>query len=302
MKKQPVMCTRYEREKTAIDENFNISGFRQKRSEIFAGRFPALLPRRPFFQKSIKSWCYMLHSITLINHLDVTAYETHSQEKDRPLGTRHIGETIFKTWKKNYRRSLKMMIRTLTEFGCYTEKEKQLWNAALPKNPLPLIQYDSDVDHLLESGNRPDKHLLKEKYRILSRCVLFFAARFDNPYRRPDLLIDVIKLCRPKKYAFIIVGDGKHKPDLKNYPNVYDFGQVYDRALKNVSFFIADLYFQPAWTGLSIVEAKAYGIPALPFKRAEDIFQCVEYAYIKDRENGIDCHRHQTSWQKRCRF
>ena len=49
----------------------------------------------------------------------------------------------------------------------------------------------------------------------------------------------------------------------------------------------ADLYLQPGWVGLSIVEAFAYGLPVLTFKRSLDTLQCVEYDYIEDRHNGL---------------
>ena len=56
-----------------------------------------------------------------------------------------------------------------------------------------------------------------------------------------------------------------------------------------VLFFvnIADIYFQPGWVGLSIVEAMAYGKPIFTFERSENTKQCVEYSYIKSSYNGL---------------
>ena len=66
-----------------------------------------------------------------------------------------------------------------------------------------------------------------------------------------------------------------------------DFGAVYDTDVKRELFAIADIYFQPGWVGLSIVEAMAYGLPVFTFKRSEETKQCVEYSYIKASHNGM---------------
>ena len=39
--------------------------------------------------------------------------------------------------------------------------------------------------------------------------------------------------------------------------------------------------------GLSIVEAMAYGKPVFTFRRSAETLQCVEYCYIKEKENGL---------------
>ncbi len=275
----------YEREKTAIKENFNISSFRAKKIRNLCWKDFLLYSPAPLLSKKYRILVLMLHVAHLTTWMLLLTKPLH--KKKIILWGHGISVKRYLKQEKRLSPFLKMMIRFSDGVWVYTEKEKQLWNAAFPEKPIAaLYNTISDADHLL-ALTTDRKHLLKEKYGILQPLCFIFCARFDNPYRRPDLLIEVIEHLPPEKYAFIIVGDGKNKPDLKKYPNVYDFGQVYDRALKNDLFFIADLYFQPAWTGLSIVEAMAYGIPVITFKRSEDIFQCVEYAYIKDRENGI---------------
>jgi len=90
-----------------------------------------------------------------------------------------------------------------------------------------------------------------------------------------------------EKYGFIIIGDGKNKPDFTKYKNVHDFGAVYNNEIKRELFALADIYFQPGWVGLSIVEAMAYGKPVFTFRRSAETLQCVEYCYIKEKENGL---------------
>lgn len=128
---------------------------------------------------------------------------------------------------------------------------------------------------------------LKCKYNITQENILIFCARFENNYRRTDLLIETIKQLNTEKYGFIIIGAGKNKPDFSLYNNVYDFGAIYDTNIKRELFYIADLYFQPGWVGLSIVEAMAYGKPICTFIRSEETKQCVEYSYIENNTNGL---------------
>ncbi|MEH6307508.1 glycosyltransferase [Olivibacter sp. CPCC 100613] len=171
----------------------------------------------------------------------------------------------------------------------YTEEEQKQWKKIFPgKSIVALNNTISGVEDVLATDYTADERRgLKEKHRIQQEICFIYCARFDNPYRRFDLLIQTIELLEPQRYGFIIIGDGIHKPDFKAYPNVYDYGKVYEKQLKDELFSIADLYYQPGWIGLSVVEAMAYGKPILTFRRSDQILQCVEYSYIQDRRNGI---------------
>jgi len=57
--------------------------------------------------------------------------------------------------------------------------------------------------------------------------------------------------------------------------------------MKQNLFAIADLYYQPGWVGLSIVEALGYGKPIITFKRSVDVLQCVEYYYLENTKNSL---------------
>ena len=170
----------------------------------------------------------------------------------------------------------------------YTENEYNLYKKYLPKlNAASLNNTISGVDEILglPKLNALQKAKLKVKHKITQPVVLIFCARF-NDVRRVDLLLEVMNKVDRKKFGFIIIGDGPQKPSFAEYTHVYDFGKVYDFDKKSELFSIADIYFQPAWLGLSIVEAMAYAKPIFSFKRSETVFQCVEYTYVKDGFNG----------------
>lgn len=183
---------------------------------------------------------------------------------------------------------LKWMMAFADGFWIYMGKEAEQWRKIFPNKPIAALNNTlSGVKEMTDYIPHASKDDLKNKYVIKQNTILIFCARFENNYRRPDLLLETIQRLDAEKYGFIIIGAGKNKPDFSVYENVYDFGAVYDTSIKQELFYIADLYFQPGWVGLSIVEAMAYGKPICTFVRSEETKQCVEYSYIRDGENGL---------------
>ena len=90
-----------------------------------------------------------------------------------------------------------------------------------------------------------------------------------------------------QNYSLIVIGKGPYKPDFSDCKNIYDFDEVYDIGVKSELFTIADYYYQPAWTGLSVVEALLYGLPVLTFERSKDLYQCVEFSNLINNYNSI---------------
>ena len=194
---------------------------------------------------------------------------------------RYLTEEKKTDWK------LKWMIRLADGVWFYMDKEKEQWKRIFPHKPMVALGNTlSGVDQMLNYHSRLSKSELKAKYGILQETILIFCARFTS-YRRVDLLLETIEKLDSQKFGFVIIGGGSSsKPDFSKCKNVYDFGAVYDTTIKEELFSLSDIYFQPGWVGLSIVEAMAYGLPIFTFKRSEETLQCVEYSYIDDRYNG----------------
>lgn len=184
-------------------------------------------------------------------------------------------------------RKLKWMLAMANGAWVYMPKEERQWKKIFPRKPVVALNNTvSGMEDILSYRSAVGKEELKAKYGITEKRVLIFCARFTSPYRRVDLLIETIDRLKGEDIGFIIIGDGVNKPDFSPYRHVYDKGAVYDVAVKRELFAIADIYFQPGWVGLSIVEAMGYGKPVFTFKRTPDTLQCVEYSYIVDGENG----------------
>ena len=194
---------------------------------------------------------------------------------------RYLQEEKKPDWK------LKWMIALADGLWFYMDKEKEQWQRLFPKKPMVALHNTlTGVDEMVKYKSELSKEELKKKYGIHEDIVFIFCARF-TANRRIDLLLESLKRLDAKKYGFVIIGAGDSKPDFSKYDNVYDFGAVYDTAIKRELFALADIYFQPGWVGLSIVEAMAYGKPIFTFKRSAKTLQCVEYSYINNGENGL---------------
>lgn len=182
----------------------------------------------------------------------------------------------------------KLMIKLADEVWFYTESEKEIWEKEiLSLKSISLNNTIEKVDITLQKSQIKDsKSIFKQKYSIKTPFVLIYCARFNEIGRRADLLNEIISKTDSSKFTYIIIGNGKYKPNFSKFNNVLDFGDLYDEDKKNELFLCADLYIQPGWLGLSVVEAMASGLGIFSFKRTKVIPQCVEYSYVMDGYNG----------------
>lgn len=183
---------------------------------------------------------------------------------------------------------LKWMMTMADAAWLYMPKEVALWKQIFPKKPIiALGNTIAGVKDIVNYQSLLSKAELKAKYGIREQRLFIYCARFNTHLRRTDLLEQTIQGVDNQKIGFIIIGDGPMKPDFTKYVNVYEFGAVYDINVKHDLFWMADAYYQPAWMGLSIVEAMAYGKPICTFIRTEETKQGVEYDYISPNETGL---------------
>lgn len=171
----------------------------------------------------------------------------------------------------------------------YMEREADMWRKRFPKKPIVALHNSvTGISAMLDYKPADSVAALKEKYGIHEQEVFIFCARFGSPFRRVDLLVDIIKRLDANRFGFVIIGDGKGKPDFAPYANVHDFGAVYDDGVKRELFSLSDMYLQPGWIGLSVVEAMAYGLPVCTFRRrGDEIRHGVEYGLLTDGENAV---------------
>lgn len=190
---------------------------------------------------------------------------------------------------KSLRDKIKIRLFNLADGICfYTNNELELLSEHLKKPKLFYVNNTLDVENINKNFRKlkKTKKQIKQKYNINSSRVVIFCARFTKE-RRVDILIDLINCMSNDDISFVIIGDGVHKPNFNNFEKVYDFGKVYDEDIKSELFKIADFSFQPAWSGLSVVESFAHEVPFITMKKSYNIKQCVEYGYIENGKNGF---------------
>lgn len=271
------------------DSNFKISTLRVNKIKSFGflgNRFIAYDPF-PLLAKKYDIVVLMLHFGHITSWILLLTRIFH--RKKIILWGQGISVKRYLKERKHPNFFFRLMISLSNGVWLYTEEEQKQWKEIFPHKPIVALNNTiSGVEEVLATDYTTDERkVLKEKHGIHQDICLIYCARFDNPYRRFDLLVQTIERLDPAKYGFIMIGEGVHKPDFTRYGNVYDYGKVYDKKLKDELFAIADLYYQPGWIGLSVVEAMAYGKPIFTFKRSNEVLQCVEYSYIHDKQNGI---------------
>ena len=240
----------------------------------------------PFFSKEYTTIILMLHFAHITTWLLLLTKFFH-RKKIILWGQgisvkRYLKEEKHPDWK------LKLQIALADGVWLYMDKEKRMWQRIFPKKKIVALKNTlTGIEDICSYTPKTSIEFLKRKYHILEKVILIFCARFESNYRRVDLLLEVIKSLDQNKYGFIIIGAGKNKPDFSCFKNVHDFGAIYDTNIKRDLFSLSDIYFQPGWVGLSVVEAMAYGKPIFTFRRSEDTKQCVEYDYIIQSYNGM---------------
>ena len=181
----------------------------------------------------------------------------------------------------------------------YTENELKQLSPYLLKPKLFYINNTLNVEKIQKTKSvlKNNSDQLKKKYGITSSRVIIHCARFIKD-RRAELLVELIVKMINEDVSFIIIGSGQYKPDFSVYSSVFDFGALYDEKTKAELFSIADFSFQPAWSGLSVVESMANGVPYITLKKSKDILQCVEYNYIIHGFNGFIARNLKEVWDR----
>ena len=276
----------YDKREYAIKQGFCPSTVKAKHIRSFSLKGVLFYEPFVFFTKRYDVLVLMLHQGHFTTWLLLLTKLLH--HKRIVLWGQGISVQRYLKEVKKVNPLLRWMISMADGVLLYTAGEVDIWKKIFPQKPMVsfnnTISGISDIVKFIHPLSKTD---LMKKYGIKEKTVFLFCARFNSNYRRVDLLLSVINKLDNKKFAFVIIGKGDKKPDFSRFKNVYDMGEVYERSLKNDLFSLSDIYFQPGWVGLSIVEAMGYGLPIFTFRRSCEIKQCVEYYYIQEGYNGL---------------
>lgn len=110
--------------------------------------------------------------------------------------------------------------------------------------------------------------------------------------KRLDLFLEVAERLRGTDTRFHIVGGGEMQPEVeeaaRRNPNILHHGEIHDTVVKDRHLRFSDVFLNPGYIGLAIVEAFCYGLPVLtPRGTAEGPLHSPEIYYLHDGENGL---------------
>jgi hypothetical protein len=279
----------YQKNARVNKNKFNIGGIEAKYIKNISIKDRILIYSIfPFFRKKYNILVLPLH----FGHITtwILLMTKHIHKKKIVLMGQGISVKRYVKESKKPSLLIKIMIKLADILWLYTERQKEQWARIYPnKDIVALDNTISGIENIIKiNKSEEDIRSIKQKEEVIQDIVLIFCARFNSPNRRVDLLEYVISKLDNTRFGFIIIGDGDFKPDFSKYSNVYDYGTVYDQSRKDDLFSISDIYFQPAWLGLSIVEALGYGKPVFTLQRSEsEIMQGVEVSYIQNNINGF---------------
>lgn len=203
---------------------------------------------------------------------------------------------VFWTHGLSKKRTIKDKLK-LAEFSFsngvifYTENCMRDAKDDLPKKHICFLNNTLDTAKIIDQKNTilESKEELKAKYKIKTAINGIFISRFTK-IKNPDLLLEIMikSHAKNKEIGFLIIGNGKNKPDFTNYEYIYDFNEVYDELEKAKILKTADFSIMPNGIGLSIIECFCFGIPMFTISTTTNgTKHGVEYNYLNHFENGF---------------
>lgn len=137
----------------------------------------------------------------------------------------------------------------------------------------------------------------RELLIIPDRFTVLYAGTLDRN-KRPDVVLEVAKVCDANKFNFILIGSGEMLEELQfrasheGLSNVYLAGRVTDKLA--LYYKASDAMIIPGRGGIIMSEAMAFGIPVIVHQA-----DGTEYDLIKHNETGIILkHGNVTDFQK----
>ncbi|WP_339695194.1 glycosyltransferase family 4 protein [uncultured Roseivirga sp.] len=129
------------------------------------------------------------------------------------------------------------------------------------------------------------KEEAKDRLNISGRFNVIYVGTLDQN-KRPELLVELAKICPSNKFNFVLLGDGPMKEELREQVaslglrNVLIAGRVIDELA--LYYRSSDVLLIPGRGGIVISEAMAFGIPVVVSKA-----DGTEYDLVKNKITGI---------------
>ncbi|MEM8875722.1 MAG: glycosyltransferase [Planctomycetota bacterium] len=142
----------------------------------------------------------------------------------------------------------------------------------------------------IDAVRRDDKEAAKRELGLTGKVALHVSRLV--PERRVDVLLHALVFDHGREWTAVIVGDGPAKPELLELARKLDLGgrvrfvePLFDVADLAPWYAAAEAFVMPAFGGLGVLSALAFGVPVVADGRAE--LHGPEIAAVEDGVNGL---------------
>jgi glycosyltransferase involved in cell wall biosynthesis len=220
--------------------------------------------------------------------------------RSRGIGTVwwcHLWSATSVAWRARMRHAL---MRRATVTLLYTDDEVARLKALYPTYPRPVVALNNTIDSgpARDAVARWGPERLAEfqrRHGLDGKRLLLFCGRLrSNPSTELDVALKAFALLygRDASWRFAIIGSGEEEPRYRSLERelgissgVLWIGPLYDEESLAPWFLTARYFVYPGPIGLGLLQAFAYGLPAITHD--ERAIHAPEFAALRDGVNGM---------------
>ncbi|MEW6557428.1 MAG: glycosyltransferase family 4 protein [Elusimicrobiota bacterium] len=155
----------------------------------------------------------------------------------------------------------------------------------IAQNTIGVERCFAEIEKLINNQQKIDE--IRKKYNLSNKKVILYVGALETRKRVENLIVVFNEIKKSmQNISLLIIGDGPemgHLTNLVKRENISDclfLGKVIDEVSKY--FYISDVFVQPGWSSLALVEAMAYSKPVITVP-----YGGVEYGIIENNRDGI---------------
>lgn len=204
-----------------------------------------------------------------IGYLQALAYRTFCRPRTRILHWCFISLPGERTRRYDVAAQIKAAFRPLFDgFVVYsTYSMCKLLEMGVDGSRITVATNVGETERFLKgSESGEDRSAVRHALGLDSRFIALYCGTIDR-VKRPELLVDIARLCDPRKVCFLIAGDGPGADNLREEirktgaANVVMLGRV--QGGLNRYYAAADVLIVPGRGGIVMSEAMAAGLPVI---------------------------------------
>lgn len=170
----------------------------------------------------------------------------------------------------------------------YSSYSKQcLENLGVFENKIFVATNVGDVKRFLGSSDALNLTVsdARRRLQLPDKFTVLYTGTLDHN-KRPDMLLELAKVCEPQNFNFILLGGGEMLGSLRERVNKEKLTNVYlpGRIIENLSVYFraSDVLLVPGRGGIVISEGMAFSLPVVTHQA-----DGTEYDLIKNEETGF---------------